>query len=479
MSMLVRRLVLAVTAAAGALLLIAGGDGTAQAPARPTVLLAAIEGPIGPATVRHVEKVVARAGERDAALLVLRLDTPGGLVSSMREVISAILASPVPVAGWVAPAGAHAASAGTYILYATHLAAMAPGTNLGAATPVRIGDDLPGPPTGDGGQDGGQDGGRNGNQPKPSGSAMEAKATNDAVALIRSLAEMHGRNAEWAEKAVREAASLPASEALAQGVVELLAADLDDLLAKADGRTVTVGRDTRTLATRDAAVERVEVDAVTRLLGILSNPNVALILLMVGVYGLIFEFANPGTVGPGVVGVICLTLGLYALHQLPLDYAGLALVLFGIALMTAEAITPVFGVLGIGGLASLVIGSAMLIDSDVPAFQLSWWTIGGVAAASAGLLVFLLGYLWHAYRRPGGAVRATGDAMVGLDAEVVDWCGGTGHVWARGERWQARAAQPLAAGQTVRVRAIDGLTLLVEHGASPDTSQTDKSQEGD
>lgn len=457
----------------GALLLTAGAPaGLGQAPAGPLVLVTAIEGPIGPATVHHVEKVTALAEDREAALLVLRLDTPGGLASSMRKIISEILASPVPVAGYVAPPGAHAASAGTYILYATHVAAMAPGTNLGAATPVQIGGGVPGIPSGDDGKPEKKPG-EPADREQPS-TPMEAKAVNDAVAFIRSLAQLHGRNAEWAEKAVREAASLAAGEAQRLGVIDLVADDLDALLAGIDGRTIQLGGKPHTLALEGAAVERVEVDTMTRVLGILSNPNVAFVLLMIGIYGLIFEFANPGSIGPGVVGVICLTLGLYALQQLPLDYAGLGLVLFGVALMTAEAITPTFGVLGIGGLVSLVIGAAMLINSEAPAFQLSWWTIAGAAVVSAGTLVFLLGYLWHAYRHPRGPIRTIGDAMVGLDARVVDWSGDAGHVWARGERWQARAAEPLAAGETVRVRSIDGLTLLVEREAA-----SDKPLEGD
>ncbi|HUF86733.1 MAG TPA: nodulation protein NfeD [Thermohalobaculum sp.] len=490
------RLVLAATALFLAVAL-GHGQETGERPERRVVLVAAIEGPIGPATTRHVEKMIDLAAERRAEALVLRLYTPGGLADAMRDVIAEILASPVPVIGYVAPPGAHAASAGTYILYATHVAAMAPGTNLGAATPVQIGG-LPGMPGEEeeqeqanerkrdsGDSDAESDGAAGDGQaaetadetqdetdaprskPLSGGDAMTAKVTNDAVAFIRSLAELHGRNAEWAEKAVREAASLSASQALAQNVIDLMADDVDDLLAQADGRTVTAGGVERTLMTAQAAIELAEPDAITRLLGVLSNPNVAFILMMIGIYGLIFEFMNPGSIVPGVVGAICLTLGLYALNQLPLDYAGLALVLLGIAFMVAEALSPAFGILGFGGIVAFVIGSAMLFDTDVPEYQLSWWLIGTMAAASAGVLVLILGYTVKTYRRaPVSGVSR----MLGGQAQVIDWSGSEGFVWTEGERWHAAGPPDLAAGDTVRVRRIDGLTLVVERD-QPDGAQ--------
>jgi membrane-bound serine protease (ClpP class) len=474
------RLVLAAGAILGAVLLgHAQESGEAE---RRLVLVTAIEGPIGPATTRHVEKVIELAEERRAEALVLRLYTPGGLADAMRDIIAEILASRVPIVGYVAPPGAHAASAGTYILYATHVAAMAPGTNLGAATPVQIGGPpgTPGPeeespqdkPQKDQGaptDSGARDGAGETAEPKPAestpgkplagGDAMTAKATNDAVAFIRSLAEMHGRNAEWAEKAVREAASLSASQALEMNVIDLMAGDTDELIQKIDGRTVTVLGAERTLKTAQAAIEQVEPDAITRLLAVLSNPNVAFVLMMIGIYGLIFEFTNPGAILPGVVGAISLILGLYALNQLPLDYAGLALVLLGVALMVAEAFSPAFGVLGLGGLVAFVIGAAMLFDTDVPAYQLSWWLIGVMAAASGGVLVLILGYTVSTYRRApvSGLAR-----MAQARAEVLDWSGTEGFVWTEGERWHATGPSDLAAGDTVRVRRIDGLTLVVE-----------------
>jgi membrane-bound serine protease (ClpP class) len=460
------------------------GQATDKSAPRPIVLLAAIEGPIGPATTRHVEKVIAKAAERQAEVLILRLDTPGGLADAMRDIISEILTSPTPVVGYVAPPGAHAASAGTYILYATHVAAMAPGTNLGAATPVPIGG-LPGAPPAGGEKPGGAaDEEETADDPTLSerlrslapDEAMTEKVTNDAVAFIRSLAEMHGRNADWAEKAVREAASLSSAQALEQGVIDLVSADLDELLAALDGRTVSIGGAERVLAVRGLPVEQLEMDAITRLLGVISNPNIALILMMIGIYGIILEFYNPGSIGPGLIGAICLTLGLYALNQLPLDYAGLALLGLGVVFMVAEAFTPTFGILGFSGLAAFVIGATMLVETDVPEYQISWWVIGVMAALSGAVLILLLGYTWRAYRRPAvsGAAR-----MVGSKARVLDWSDGVGHVWVEGERWQASADHVLAEGDPVHVRRVDGLTLVVEAASGAGAEANQDGQEGD
>lgn len=440
---------------------------------RPVAILAAIEGPIGPATVHHVGRVFDLAAARGADAVILRLNTPGGLADAMREIIAEVLASPVPVIGYVAPSGAHAASAGTYILLATHLAAMAPGTNIGAATPVAIGGmpgGLPGqepppdakdPQAGSGGgETGGDDAaGAKGKAPPAPADTMTAKATNDAVALIRSLAEMHGRNADWAESAVREAASLSAEAALAQGVIEIVARDERALLAAADGRRVNVAGEDRVLRTGKLVLERVEMDAITRVLSVLSNPNVALILMMIGIYGIVFEFWNPGAVAPGVVGAISLMLGLYALNQLPLDYAGLALVLLGIAFMVAEAVTPAFGILGLGGLTAFVLGAAMLVDTDVPEYRISWWMIGATAAVSAAVLVFVLGFTLRIYRRAPVSGRA---AMIGAPGQVAQWSGREGFVWVEGERWHATGSAGLSPGQAIRVLDLDGLTLSVE-----------------
>jgi membrane-bound serine protease (ClpP class) len=434
----------------------------------PLVLASSIDGAIGPATAHHIERLVKQAGERKARALVLQLNTPGGLATSMREIIATIIASPVPVIGYVAPSGAHAASAGTYILYATHLAAMAPGTNLGAATPVQIGllPGLPPPEEKDKDQSERQktdskDGTSLEEQGKRllgNSDAMTAKATNDAVAFIRSLAELRHRNADWAETAVRQAASLSAAEALRQGVVDLVVGNIDELLQAANGRTATVlGREV-TIATAGAMIERVEPDTITQLLGVISNPNVALVLMLLGIYGVIFEIAHPGAVAPGVIGGISLILGLYALNQLPLNYAGLALVILGMVFMFAEALTPSFGLLGFGGLTAFVTGAAMLIDTDIPAYQLSWPVIATMAGLSAAILIFLIGFTLRVYRRAGSA-DATG--LIGAQASVLDWSGDTGHVLAAGERWNASGAAGLQAGQPVRIRKVDGLALHV------------------
>ena len=449
----------------------AGAQGRGAAAEGGVVLTVAIEGPIGPATVRHVERAVILAENRQAAALVLRLNTPGGLADAMRQIVSSILESSVPVIGYVAPSGAHAASAGTFILYATHVAAMAPGTNLGAATPVQIGGlPRPLPGGGSGPEDAAAPDGENGTRAPPA-DAMTAKATNDAVALIRSLAELHGRNADWAETAVTEAASLPAGAALKENVIDLVAGDLTDLLAAADGRRVEIGGTERVLHLAGLPVEAIGMTPTTRILSVLSNPNVALILMMIGVYGLIFEFLNPGGVAPGVVGAICLTLGLYALNQLPLDLAGLALLAFGIGFMVAEAVTPSFGVLGLGGLVAFVLGASMLVDTDVPAFQISWWLIAAVAALSAAVLILLIGFTLRSYRGKRVSGRA---GLIGAEAQVIEWSGKEGYVWLEGERWHATSRSDLAPGQTARVGEVDGLTLRLLRPADSISGQDGK-----
>ena len=426
------------------------------------VLFTVIEGPIGPATVHHVAQVLEHAKEEPTEAVVLQLNTPGGLADAMREIITEILVSPVPVITYVAPPGAHAASAGTYIVYASHVAAMAPGTNLGAATPVAIGGLPEGFP--DLAPEEGEDAEKEAAEdeaadPLKPQDAMTAKATNDAVALIRSLAEIHGRNADWAETAVRQARSLSAVQALELNVIDLIAADLPALLREADGRSVVMGETHRELSTAGQPVEVVQMDVVTRILSVLSNPNVALILMMLGIYGLMFEFWNPGAIVPGVVGAICLTLGLYALNQLPLNYAGLALVGLGVAFMVAEAFSPSFGILGLGGIVAFSIGAAMLVDTDVAAYRISWWLIGTMALVSASVLVVLLGYTIRTYRRQpvSGSAR-----MLGAQGRVLEWSGDAGFVWVEGERWRARGGAGLRPGQIVHVRGMDGLILDVE-----------------
>ncbi|MBO6634818.1 MAG: nodulation protein NfeD [Parvibaculum sp.] len=452
-----RSLLFVLLAICGAILPMIGQAQDEAAPAdTPLALVSTVKGAIGPATSRQIGDAIAVAVERNADVLVLRIDTPGGLVTSTRDIVSDILASEVPVAGYVWPGGGHAASAGTYIIYATGVAAMAPGTNLGAATPVSMGG-MPGSPQQPDKPSGSGDGKDDKTVPSNE-EALSKKATNDAVALIRSLAETHGRNADWAEEAVREGVSLGAKEAQEAGVVEIVARDLTDLLAQMDGREVVAGTGTTTLRTADARIEHVEAGFMTQLLAVIGNPNVAFLLMMIGVYGIIFELSNPGSFGPGILGAICLLLGLYALNQLPLDYAGVALIVLGLVLMAVEAFTPTFGVAGFGGLVSFVFGAAMLIDSDNPEFQISWVTIAGTAAASAALLIFLIGYTLRAMRKP----VATGvEEMEGAEARVLEWANGEGYVHIHGERWRARGPAELAPQSIVRVEKMDGLTLVV------------------
>lgn len=414
-----------------------------------TALQLEIDGPIGPATSDYVVRSLEEARERDAKAVILRMDTPGGLSTAMREIIQAILASPVPVLGYVAPEGARAASAGTYILYACHVAAMAPATNLGAATPVSIapagGGGGPGTPGGEGEGEKGPD-------------AKTQKAVNDAVAYIRGLAKRRDRNVEWAEKAVREAASLDAEAAVKENVADFIAKDVPDLLAQADGRQVEVAGETRTLATKDLMVERLEPDWRSRLLSVITNPNVAYILMLIGIYGLIFEFSNPGMIVPGVAGAICLMLALFAFQVLPISYAGVGLILLGVALMVAEAFAPSFGALGIGGVVAFAFGSVILIDTDAPGFGIDPALIGGVTIASAGLFIFILGMLFKARARP---VVSGMEEMVGARGVATADFEAEGTVRTHGELWQARSDQPIRKGQPVRVTAINGLTLQV------------------
>lgn len=414
-------------------------------------LMIEIDGAIGPATARQVKDGLATAHERNAEVVILRLNTPGGLATSMREIIADILASPVPVIGYVAPAGGHAASAGTYILYATHVAAMAPGTNIGAATPVEIGTPFPGL------SGGGDEKSNEKPATPPAPDTLSMKATNDAVALIRSLAELRGRNADWGEKAVREAASLSAQAALDQRAIDLMANDTAALLQAIDGRKVTTTTGPRNLATRGLTVETIEPGWLIRLLAVITDPNIAVLLMLIGVYGLVFEFMSPGAVAPGVIGAICLVLGLYALNLLPIDYTGLALMLLGLTFLVVEAIYPTV-VLGAGGLAAFLLGAAMLLRVQPPGYQLSWTVIGIAAILIAALVLFSGRFLWRTRRSPSRVGR---QAMRGLPAEILDWSEGSGHALAEGERWSARSKDSFTAGETAEVVDSEGLILTL------------------
>jgi membrane-bound serine protease (ClpP class) len=389
------------------------------------------------------------------------MNTPGGLDTSMRDIILAILASPVPVATYVAPSGARAASAGTYIAYASAIAAMAPGTNLGAATPVHLG--APGLPGGTPQQPAGQkDKDKSGEKSTSSTEPADAetrKAVNDAVAYIRGLAELNGRNAEWAAEAVRSAVSLPASEALKLHVIDVIADDVPDLLRKIDGRTVKVAGKAERLATADLEVVTAAPDWRTELLAVITDPNVAFMLMLLGVYGLIFEFLNPGAVAPGLVGSISLLVALYALNLLPINYAGAALVLLGIGLMVAEAHIGSFGVIGVAGIVAFVIGALLMFPSGAPGFTLSFSVVAAATIMTAALFLLVLTMLLRSRRRP---VVTGKEGLLGAEGETVAWDGAEGRVRVHGEIWRARAPRPLPAGARIRVIDREGLVLVVE-----------------
>lgn len=437
------------------------------------IVVLEVKGGIGVATADYILSGLEYAEAQQAELVVLAIDTPGGLVSATRDIIQGILGSSVPVATYVSPAGARAASAGTYILLASHVAAMAPTTSIGAATPVPLGGDfsppepeqkpLPDvPPLDDGGE-----------QPEPapaedaqgrdSGTAMDRKVMNDAVSYIRSLAERYGRNADWAEEAVREAATLTDKEALAQNVIEYIATSQTDLLEQLHEAELVVDNETITLDTANTVLDRFEPNWRIRFLSMLTDPNVVLILGLIGFYGLLIEAWNPGGIVPGVVGVICLLLAAYGVQALPVNYAGLALILVGLALMTAEAFAPSFGALGLGGIAAFVFGAILMFDSDIPGFGVSVSFVIGMAIASALFIIWTISYLLRLRKR--GAVSGA-ESIVGGIGTAIEAFEGEGRVWLEGEAWHAYSKVPIEKDQQVEVIAMDGLVLQVEPAAT-------------
>ncbi len=409
----------------------------AMAKEAPVAYVVKVQDIITPATSDFIHRHQQQAADEKAAVFVIELDTPGGLMDSMKSIIQDILASPVPVVTYVSPSGAHAASAGTYIMYASHIAAMAPSTNLGAATPIIMGGK---------------------NDPKDT---LERKMISDASAYIRGLAEIRKRNGDWAEKAVSEAVSLSVTEALKQKVIDVTAVSLDDLMDKIDGRTVKVNNADVTLHTKGAKIDFHEADWRAKFLAIITNPNITFLLTSIGAYGIILEFSHPGAFFPGILGAICLLLGLYAMNVLPINYAGLGLIALGIGCMTAEAFMPSLGVLGIGGAAAFAIGASILINSDIPGFGISPWLIAAMTLCSVGLLSVTLSLALRARKRP---VTTGVEGMAGSVGEIVDWHQTEGDVRVAGAIWKAKSstAYILKKGDKIKVLGVEGLCLIIQ-----------------
>jgi membrane-bound serine protease (ClpP class) len=462
-----------VLALLGVLLLVCGSPAWAAASPQPVVVLG-LAGAVSPATSDYVVRGLGRAAELKAGLVVLKLDTPGGLDTSMRSIIKAILASPVPVVTYVAPEGARAASAGTFILYASHIAAMAPATNLGAATPVPVGIAPGGEPEKPATKpkSGKREGKTERTEDEKADSAPKGNLTqkqiHDAAAYIRSLAQLRGRNIEWAEQAVRDAVSLSAEEARRMKVIDIVAGGITDLLKQVNGRKVTLQGVERTIQTEGAELIAVDPDWRSQLLAVITDPSIALILMMIGIYGLIFEFSNPGFVAPGVVGAICLMLALFAFQLLPVNYAGLGLIILGLAFIVAEAFLPSFGALGIGGAVALIIGSVILFEPQAGGYRVPLPFIVTVGVASAIVVFSIVAMAARVRKR---RVVSGSEHIIGAPGLVLADMQNDGWAQVQGERWRIASRVPLARGQRVRVTRIDGLTLGVE----PETGQGERS----
>lgn len=422
-----------------------------------------INGAIGPAVADHTQRAIEHAAKTGAALTIIQMDTPGGLDYSMRTIIKAILASPIPVVTYVSPSGSRAASAGTFILYASHVAAMAPGTNLGAASPVamnqNVGHSLSTIDKLKKATEKAKDDEGVKDILRTQKETMRKKVTNDAIAYIKSLAEMRGRNAEWAVKAVKEAATLSAEDAKKNNVIDIVANDFTDLFEQINGLKVEIKGKPVEIKSKNLTIEDFPIDWRTRLLMIITNPSIAYILLMLGMYGLFFEFFHPGTMVPGVVGAIALVTALYAMQLLPINYAGLVLILLGIAFMVAESFMPSFGILGIGGTVAFLIGSILLFDTDVPEYRVAWPVILTITAANVGMFSMVISMALRSHRRKVVVGRENIVGEIGITLEDIET---TGQARIQGERWKVEAEQPIAAGTKVKVIAIKGLVLTVK-----------------
>jgi membrane-bound serine protease (ClpP class) len=420
------------SALAALLLIVAGGLGTTPVAAAPAVSLLEIEGVISPVTLRLVGAAIDRAQAEGSEALIIQLDTPGGLERSMRAIAQRLLKAEVPVVVYVAPTGARAASAGVFITMAAHVAAMAPATNIGAAHPVALG--------------GGAD------------KESLKKIENDAAAFIRTVALERGRNAEWAEKAVRQSVAITEREAVRLNVVDLVAESIPDLLQKIEGRSVRTAKGKITLQTRAATVKPIEIGFRDRVLNIITDPNVAYILMMVGMIGVIAELYNPGAIFPGVIGGISLILAFFAFQSLPINFAGMLLILFAIVLFIAEVKVVSHGVLAIGGVVAMALGSLMLYDEPEAGFRVSWSVIIPTVAVTAGIFVFAL---TAGVRALGRRPQLGAEALVGATGTAYGALTGEGQVKLQGEIWRAVTDRPLPDGTPVRVVSVDGLTVRV------------------
>jgi membrane-bound serine protease (ClpP class) len=407
------------------------------APARQKIIyLIKIDAPITPVVAEYIIKSIDTASQAKAEAIIIELDTPGGLVDSMREIVKKMISADVPVVVYVAPPGARAASAGVFITLAANIAAMAPSTHMGAAHPVQM----------------------EGKMDK----TMEAKAVNDLAAMVRGIAERRGKNVKWAEDAVRKSVSITETEALKLKVIDLIEPDVPSLIKAIDGMTVDLDIGKKTLVTDGAEVREIKMGFRYHLLEIISNPNIAYILMILGFYGLYFELSNPGAIFPGVAGAICLILAFYALHTLPINYAGLMLIILGIGLFIAEAFITSHGVLGVGGTISMLLGSLMLIDSSSPALRISWIVIIPAVALSALLFIITVTVAVRVYREKPDTGK---EGLINMRATAKTDIHKEGQVFMRGEYWSAWSDEPVQKGENVTVLSVEGLKLKVKKSA--------------